>query len=314
MAWSGPIREDSALRGPDRPGAATLSVISIALLVTLACLYLTFSKSAWLATGVALCLLALACLHGWRSRLVAVFLAVVASAVVAPWPLVVLRPMAPPVAGGYEALMTRIWGADRLASWDPTTAGGEVSITERLYASGAALQMAADHPLLGVGLDRFKSEYAGAYRDPRAKVVLDSAHDLLPNLAAESGLPFALLVAAAMAAGLAAAWRVWGATDDGELRLLAAGLGTALVAWWIVSATFDPDLYRIWRLMASDIVFAAVLVGLALALPGLADARSVPPSPLRRGDLPLDGRPDRMAPEDPVLAKHVAHGALSGSD
>ncbi|HEX5466061.1 MAG TPA: hypothetical protein VFW92_05220, partial [Candidatus Limnocylindrales bacterium] len=57
------------------------------------------------------------------------------------------------------------------------------------------------------------------------------------------------------------------------------------VAWWIVSATFDPDLYRIWRLMASDIVFAAVLVGLALALPGLADARSAPPSPLRRGDL-----------------------------
>ena len=253
------------------------ALVAAALALSLVCLYLTFSKSGWLAAGIALLVLALAWLRTWRARGAVLVGALIVSMLVAPWPLVILRPVAAPAAAAYEGLMTRIWGAARLATWDPSTVGGEVSITERVYASSAALRMAADHPLLGVGLDRFKVEYAGPYRDPRATMVLDSAHDLLPNLAAEVGLPFALLVAAAMAAALVGASRVW-RDGDGEVRPLAAGLGAALVAWWIVSATFDPDLYRTWRLMASDIIFAAVLVALGLALPALVSSDPARPS------------------------------------
>lgn len=250
-------------------------VLAAALAICLICLYLTFSKSGWLAAGIALLVLALAWVRTGRARLAVAAAAVAVSMLVAPWPILVLRPVAPPLASMYAAAMTEIWGPARLATWDPSTAAGEVSITERLYASGAALRMALDHPLLGVGLDRFKAEYGGPYRDPRATVVLDAAHDLLPNLAAELGIPFAVLVAAAMAAAVMSAWRAWRRASEARLRLLAAGLGSSVLAWWIVSATFDPDLYRTWRLMASDIIFAAVLIGLALALPRLAEGRAL---------------------------------------
>jgi O-Antigen ligase len=258
-------------------GRRASALLAASLALCIVCLYLTFSKSGWLATGVALLVLALAAVHGRRARLGVLAAGLVVSMLVAPWPLLVLRPLAPPVADGYQAVMTRIWGP-RLATWDPNTLGGEVSITERIYASGAALRMAADHPLLGVGLDRFKVEYQGPYHDARAKSVLDSAHDLLPNLAAELGIPFALLTAAAMAVALAVTWRIWWRATEPAIQLLAAGLGSAMVGWWIVSATFDPDLYRTWRLMASDIVMASVVVALALALPRvLAADRDRPP-------------------------------------
>ena len=272
-----PPTESALSREEGRPWSRWSSgTVAVALVVCLACLYLTFSKSGWLAAGVALLALGLAWLRSRRARVAVLGGALVVSALVAPWPLPILQATAPPVADAYQGLMVRVWGAARLATWDPSTTAGEVSITERVYASSAALRMAADHPLFGVGLDRFKVEYAGPYRDPRATVVLDSAHDLLPNLAAELGLPFALLVAAAMAAALVSAWRVWRGGRDPEARWLGAGIGAALVAWWIVSTTFDPDLYRTWRLMASDIVFAAVLVALALALPALARTPQTP--------------------------------------
>lgn len=266
-------------RGAWGLGRRSTALLAASLALCLVCLYLTFSKSGWLATGVALLVLALAAVHEWRARLGVLAAGLVVSMLVAPWPLLVLRPLAPPIADGYQAVMTRIWGP-RLATWDPNTLGGEVSITERVYASGAALRMAADHPLLGVGLDRFKVEYQGPYHDPRAKSLLDSAHDLLPNLAAELGIPFALLTAAAMAAALAVTWRIWWRATEAATRLLAAGLGSAVVGWWIVSATFDPDLYRTWRLMASDIVMASAVVALALALPRvLADDGDRRPDP-----------------------------------
>ena len=249
--------------------------LGAALVVSLACLYLTFSKSGWLATGAALLVLLLALSRSRRLRVGIVVAAFVGSVLTIPWPLPLLGALTPGVANAYQGFMVRLWGADRLASWDPSTSTGEVSITERIYASEAALRMAADHPLLGVGLDRFLTEYGGPYRVPQAKVVLDSAHDLLPNLAAELGIPFAALVAAAMAAGLLAAWRTLRDPVDELARLTAGGVGAAVIGWWVVSATFDPDLYRIWRLMASDIVFAAVLVALAVALPSFGERRSV---------------------------------------
>ncbi|HEX5451593.1 MAG TPA: O-antigen ligase family protein, partial [Candidatus Limnocylindrales bacterium] len=250
-----------------RLGRVAVVVVTAGLAIALICLYLTFSKSGWLAAGVAVLVLLVALAPSIRWRVAFVAGAVAISVLAVPWPLVVLRPVAPSLADAYRGIVVAVQGEARAASWDPATAAGETSITERLFATRAALSMAVDHPLLGVGLNRFGTEYAGAYRPPDATAELDSAHDLLPNLAAELGLPAALLTAFAMAAGLWCCWRVWHRPSaDGLARTLAASLGAALVGWWIVSATFDPDLYRAWRLMASDVVMAAVLVAMAAAL------------------------------------------------
>lgn len=252
--------------------------VGIGLSVALLSLYLTFQKSGWLATVGGLLVLGLAMLARPRLRLAVLAAVLAASALIVPWPALLIRPVAPGLADSYDRFIVAVQGSDRASSWDPSTPQGEVSITERFRATSTALRMALDHPLLGVGLDRFAANYAGPYHDPTATRSLDSAHDLLPNLAAELGLLAAALVALAMAAGVVACWRTWRRPRDDLARLTAAGLGSSLVAWWIVSATFDPDLYRTWRLMSSDVIFAAMLVAMAIALEAAGRAEPAMPA------------------------------------
>jgi O-antigen ligase len=137
---------------------------------------------------------------------------------------------------------------------------------ERLLATEAAVHMAADHPILGIGLDQFKTEYVGGYKTSQAHLSLDSAHTFWPEVAAELGIPALGLVVLIFAAAMLVLWRIYRAPPDQATRLLALTLLASLVAWLLVATAFAGDMYRPWRNMSSDFVMMAVLVAAAFAL------------------------------------------------
>ncbi|MGZ6339512.1 MAG: O-antigen ligase family protein [Candidatus Limnocylindrales bacterium] len=252
-----------------RLGKVAISLVIGALVVCGACLLLTFSKSAWLASVGAIVILAILLARTWRRRASILLAAVALSAAVIPWPVLVLRPISPALAGTYQSAMVGLMGQSRFDSWNPTTLAGRNSFGERLYATEAAVAMTADHPLLGIGLDQFQTQYR-ATKPASARQVLDSAHSFWPEIGAELGLPALLIVILLFSMALLAAWRTYRAPPDEPARRLAATLLAGLVAWLIVATAFAGDLYRPWRNMASDFVMVAVIVAAAFALRRLA--------------------------------------------
>jgi hypothetical protein len=244
---------------------AVVVLLVAALPIDFASLFLTFTKSAYLGTIGGCLVLLILFVHSWRKR-VSIALAVgLLSAVVIPWPALVLQ-VAPPLNQAYRNAMVPIIGENRFDSWNPSTGAGKGSIVERFYATRAGLQMALDHPLLGVSLDQFGPEYAGHYRPPQATLALDWAHSMLPEVAAELGFPALILDLLIYAAAMLALWRVYRSPPDQLARLLAAALMAAMVSWQLVGTAFAGDMYRPWRNMASDYVTMMVLVAAAFAL------------------------------------------------
>ncbi|MGD0123064.1 MAG: O-antigen ligase family protein [Candidatus Limnocylindrales bacterium] len=246
-------------------GRAAVGLLVAVILVCLVSLFLTFSKSAYLATFGGCLVLVLLVVHTWRRRVAIVLATCLVSAVVIPWPAFFLQ-VAPPLEQAYRNAMVSFMGESRYDSWNPSTLAGQGSLLERWYAARAGVEMAIDHPLLGVGLDQFKGLYIGHYRPPEAKDDLDWAHSMYPEAAAELGLPALALELIIYAAALLALWRVYRAPPDQLARLLAAGLLAALVSWQIVGLAFAGDMYRPWRNMASDYVMVTVLVAASFAL------------------------------------------------
>jgi O-antigen ligase len=242
-------------------------LLAAATLTALASLFLTFSKSAYLATAGGSLLLVLLIVHNWRRRASIVLAAALLSSAVIPWPAVFLR-LSPPLEGAYRSAVVSLIGQSRYDSWDPSTLSGRGSLLERWYATRAAIAMAVDHPLLGIGLDQFKTQYVGRYKPPEANLDLDSAHTFWPEVAAELGLPALALVVLVFAAAVLSLWRLYRSPPDEVTRVLAATLLAALVAWLVVATTFDVDLYRDWRNMSSDVVMMAVVTAAAFALCG----------------------------------------------
>lgn len=247
-------------------GQFAVAMVVVAIGLCLASLFLTFSKSAWLATAAGSVALLLLLVRGWRMRAEIVLLGGLLSAAVIPWPALVLQ-VAPPLNDAYRGVMVRFIGESRFDSWNPSTLSGRGSLLERFYATRAAVEMAIDHPLLGIGLDQFRTEYvAGRYKPPEAHLDLNSAHTFWPEIAAELGVPALVLVVLIFAAALLALWRIYRAPPDELTRTLAAMLLAALAAWLVVATTFDIDLYRDWRNMSSDVVMTAVVAATAFAL------------------------------------------------
>lgn len=245
-------------------------VIALSIAVSLVCLYVTFSKSGWLGAIIGWAVLFELTARNWRGRVAVAAIAMFLVGFVIPYPSVLLRLVSPSAASVYSDVVTGV--NSRAATIDPGNPEGEVSVTERLLATKTAIRMAIDHPLLGVGPGSFADEYAHAYHAPAATRALDSAHNLLPYVAAEFGLIVGGLVALGLAAGLLGAALTYGrAPPDEELtRIGAAAVGAALVAFIVVSATFGVDLYRPYRTMNSDVVFAALLVAAGMMLPRIA--------------------------------------------
>lgn len=243
-----------------------LALLVAAILVSLASLFFTFSKSAYLATFGGCLVLVLLVVHSWRRRGAIVLATCVLSTVVIPWPAFFLQ-VVPPLEQAYRGAMVSLMGESRYDSWNPSTLSGQGSLLERWYATRAGIEMAVDHPLLGIGLDQFKTQYVpGRYKPPEAKDDLDWAHSMYPEAAAELGLPALAAELILYAAAFLALWRVYRAPPDPLARLMAGALLAAMVSWQIVGFAFAGDMYRPWRNMASDYVMMAVLVGSAFAL------------------------------------------------
>jgi O-antigen ligase len=234
---------------------AAIFVLALVLLVT----YLTYSKSAWIAALVVFVGLALAVPATRRGRGAALVAVVLASALVLPYGELIA------VATGNSTTSTTPPANDRQDSFNPNSPEGEISITGRYLATKAAIAMAIDHPILGVGPGLFGVEYVGPYHDPQAKEALQSPHDMLPGVAAEYGLPLAILLALVVAAALLRAWRLWRSTRD-LARLLALAFGVSLVAFMIVATLFGTDLYRAYRYMNTDVLYFGLILGAIVVL------------------------------------------------
>ena len=224
-------------------------------------LYLTYTKSAWVSAALVSALVILLLVRTWRARAGLLLAVAILLAVGVPYPLAVLRATLPEAAAAYESFLGSLQGSGRLESWDPDTYEGSGSIGIRVEAIGAAAEMAASSPVLGVGPGGFASEFARLR--PASNVPgLQSAHNLLPNLAAEYGLPFALLVGIGLVvvigSTLASARRL-----SGDARVVATVIGVALIGFLSMASLFGVDLYRTYRTMNSDVIVAAVLAGLA---------------------------------------------------
>jgi O-antigen ligase len=238
----------------------------VAMVLALAGLFFSVSKSAWLATAVAMTLLALLLMRSWWKR-VATSLAVVAlSAVFIPWPAFLLQ-VAPPVDTAYRTAVIAMVGQSRFDSWNPTTLSGHGSMAERYYAIEGGLHMAVDHPFLGVGLDEFHTYYMQlGYRPAAARDDLDHAHSVFPEVAAELGLPALAMLLTIFGAALWAMWRTYRAAADKVTRTLAATLIVSIAAWVIAATAYGADIYRPFRDQASDTVAIAVVLAMAVAL------------------------------------------------
>ena len=242
-----------------------VALLLAAVPLDVASLFLTFTKSAYLASFGGCLVLLLLFVHGWRRRSAILLAVTLASAVVIPWPALVLQ-AAPPLNQAYRSAMVAVVGQSRFDSWNPSTPTGKGSVMERWYATQAGIKMAIDHPLLGISLDQFGTEYAAEYKPAQAHLDLDWAHSMLPEVAAELGFPALILDLFIYAAAMFVAWRVYRSPPDRLARLLAAALLATMVAWQIAGTAFAGDMYRPWRNMASDYVTMMVLVTAAFAL------------------------------------------------
>jgi O-antigen ligase len=246
-------------RGRWSPRARGAAWLAIALFVV--ALFLTYTKSAWISAALVSALLILLLVRSWRARAGLLLAVAVILAVGVPYPLAVLRATLPDAAAAYESFLGSIQGSARLESWDPDTYQGSGSIGIRVEAVGAAAEMTASSPLLGVGPGEFAREFA-RIRPASDVPGLQSAHNMLPNLAAEYGLPFALLVGIGLvvviASSLAAARRL-----SGDARVVATVIGVALIGFSAMASLFGVDLYRAYRTMNTDVATAALLAGLA---------------------------------------------------
>jgi hypothetical protein len=245
---TGTLGRTAPVHSSDR--TATLLRLAGALIFALLLLEiaLTFSKSAWIAGATVGLGMALALPGTWRRRgfgvagigAVAIFFVLVSAVTNAPT-------------------------SGRNNSFDPNSPEGEASITARFQATKAAVHMAIDHPILGVGPGLFGYQYAGHYRSADVKDLLQSAHDMIPNVAAEYGIPLALIFSLTVVAALISVLRTW-LSGAGLARLLALTFGLSLVAFMTVATLFGTDLYRTYRYMNTDVVFLGLLLGAIVVL------------------------------------------------
>jgi putative inorganic carbon (hco3(-)) transporter len=241
-----------------------LAVMGLIVLLAIG-LYLTFTKGPWLAGLLVITGLLVVTEASWRARAVTVLVAALLAMLIVPYPLYAIRAIDSALADRMLTVVQGLQGGNRADSWDPETAEGEVSITERALATRAAVAMAIDHPLIGVGPGDFADAYATQYKPPEATRSLHSAHDMFADVAAEFGIPLAaLLVVAFFGAGLVAI--ALGRRGPPETRVLGLALGASVAGFLIVGFTFGVDLYRPYRIMNSDVLFAALLLAGIVAL------------------------------------------------
>ncbi len=123
--------------------------------------------------------------------------------------------------------------------------GDEMAAQARLELIVAGLGMVESHPLLGIGLDRFKAvapDYDQRLRHSGASYI---AHNTYLQVAAETGLPGLALFAALMAAGFGNFRAAERRARDPALAGLAAALRLGLLAY-AVAGLFLTAEFVVW--------------------------------------------------------------------
>ncbi len=148
------------------------------------------------------------------------------------------------VAAGMAAGLVPFLGAERFRSlldFGPESTGGL-----RLNLWRSSVQMALDHPWLGVGPDNFLYSYRSGYilpaawRDPS----LNHPHNVLLDWWTRVGVPGLALAAGWLWLGIRSLWRA--ATAD-ALAVGALGAAAAALGHGLIDASFAlPDLMLVW--------------------------------------------------------------------
>jgi putative inorganic carbon (HCO3(-)) transporter len=194
--------------------------------ITIICLFLTFSRGAWVF-GLPAGLVTLALLAGRRARLLAAGLAVLG--------LLALVPMLG-TARVHTLFSLQGTSLFRLRLWE------------------AAWEMARDHPLLGVGLDNFLYQYPRYMRpDAASEPNLSHPHNLLLDFWLRLGVPGLLAFVWVQVAFFRQALAVWRRRSDPLLWTVGVGLTAGMVAslaHGLVDMTFFvPELAALCGLM-----------------------------------------------------------------
>ena len=128
-----------------------------------------------------------------------------------------------------------------------TTAGSDPAVTSRFDIMRASLGLVTENPLLGVGLGNFQAAYGDLMVQNLPLLsyslgVPPQAHNLFVNLAAEIGLIGLLAFVAMLIVALRKVLRVYRAGDD-RIRVLTLGMGAGLVAT-LVHNFVDVTVYQ----------------------------------------------------------------------
>jgi O-antigen ligase len=169
----------------------------------LVCLYLTYSRGAWLL-GVPAALLFIGVLRGWRALLAAVGAAVAA--------LVALLPFA---------------GAERVRTLFDLSGG---TALHRLRLWEATVNMIRDHPLWGVGLDNFLYQHP-RYMLPEAwqEPDLSHPHNILLDWWTRLGVLGVVALIWMEVAFFRLGLRLYRSLNEADLRALVMGLMASMV-------------------------------------------------------------------------------------
>jgi putative inorganic carbon (HCO3(-)) transporter len=175
--------------------------------------------------------------------------AVVALAAMALWALAsgFLRPRTAVLTSGavLVGLVVVFFAAPALVSQKLEVKGAvaDQNVDERRIRWGAATEMAADNPLLGVGPGGFKVNYERYvnFDDPNPLHPLDVAHEMYLEVAAELGLPGLLAFLAVIGYGWRGA-RLAGESGSYDTRQLAGAVRASMVAM-LVAALFLTEQY-----------------------------------------------------------------------
>lgn len=178
----------------------------------------------------------------------------------------IIRRYAVPVGIGILALVAAAGLAFIAISSDPGHASGDVL---RFDLWRGAVEIAGDHPLLGVGPGEFGRAYR-LYRDPTyVDNRLGTAHNFYLNTLVETGIVGALVALALGVVLLRAWWRLWRSAETPARRLHLEGALAALVG---LGAHSFFDTFTIAPL-------ALLVLGLAAYCVTATRARSDPPLP-----------------------------------
>jgi putative inorganic carbon (hco3(-)) transporter len=224
------------------PGGRRRILHGLALVPLALCLFLTYSRGAWLL-GLPAALLCIGLLRGRRARLATLGVLLLALLAVLPF-----------------ARTTRFASLFNLASG---------TSFNRLVLWQGALRMVLAHPLLGVGIGNFQAQYPHymlpeAWREPN----LLHPHNLLLEFSAGLGVVGVVSLAWLLVAFSRTALRLYRQLGDPALRALVLGLLGSLAAF-LAHGLVDAGYFL------ADLAF---LFMLALAIVSKLELLSAPPT------------------------------------